>query len=418
MASFGKIARSIAGTYSTSAPSITSHGSGANFDSNSTFVKSETGNAFLVRAADPFNRGATKFQLASGQLPPGYFLNENTGAVSGSFDGILKHSRGTVDNSLTFINAPQRVFSFSITASDGHPAMDKSNTVTQNFTITINVPFKFRQVVTRNYMIGGYQNSTLWNNVNRCLHSTDTTTNLGDGLIQNMHYKSGACSTSKCFIWNGGFVTAFNMRTESRSDSGSINFSGSNTGTIWDSEFKYAWINGEGCNQVRRWSIATESVQSDRGGGWSSHAASIVGENRGTWWNNDGYTTYFVYATETEAGNPTSAGAHGQQKGLSSKNGRGYGGNEGSYNGGYNWRVTNDTNGARISIVAKFHANMGEENYGHGQDKGYCLGQYDGAQNNRSGILFYATDSGYETGSSTQPKGKGGCSSGHCGFVD
>jgi hypothetical protein len=125
-----------------------------------------------------------------------------------------------------------------------------------------------------------------------------------------------------------------------------------------------------------------------------------------------------VYATETEAGNPTSAGAHGQQKGLSSKNGRGYGGNEGSYNGGYNWRVTNDTNGARISIVAKFHANMGEENYGHGQDKGYCLGQYDGAQNNRSGILFYATDSGYETGSSTQPKGKGGCSSGHCGFVD
>jgi hypothetical protein len=125
-----------------------------------------------------------------------------------------------------------------------------------------------------------------------------------------------------------------------------------------------------------------------------------------------------IHATDSYSSMGYSAGAHGQQKGLSSKDNKGYGGNEGNYNGGNSFRVTNIETESSITTVTKPMTNMGEENYVHGQDKGYCLGQYDGAQNNRTFILTYATNSGFETGSTTQPKGKGGCSSGHCGFRD
>lgn len=419
MASFGKSSKNISGKYVKTPPRITGITSSNNYTFTADFSKQTNPVAFQLKAVDGVGRGKTTYRLSNGQLPPGFSLDENTGVIQGSYDGFLKPSVGYGTNQeLIYFNKPQMQFNFEVTASSENPAQNLTVGQTSEYTISVNVPFKYRQIVTRNYMAGGYQNSQLWNNVNRCIHATDTTSNLGDSYVQNFHYKSGACSTSKVFIWNGGFVTAFNMRTESRSDSGSVNFNGSNTGTVWDSEFKYAWINGEGSGQTRRWSIATESVQSDRGGGWNSHAAGFAGETRGTWWDNGGYTAYITYATESQSGSASNAGAHGQQKGLSSKNGKGYGGNEGSYSGGYNLRITNDVTGDRITTITKPAANCGEENYGHGQDKGYMLACYDGAQNNRAFILFYATDSGYETGATSQTKGKGGASSGHCGFVD
>lgn len=353
---------------------------------------------------DPFGRGRTTFTL-SGDIPTQASFNQSTGVI-------------TFAASFGNPNRANQLYNLTVTAQEINPNTSRIRAVSRNFVLNIATPFKFRQVVTTSYMCGGYQNSVLWNNVNRTTHSNDTTTNLGDGFIQNFHYKSGVCSTSKVFIWNGSFVTAFNMRTETRSDSGSVNFTGANTGSIQDSEFQYGWINGEGCGQVRRWTIASESVTADLGNGWNDHAAAIFGETRGIWWGNSGQTARFIYATESYAAMGYSAGAHGQQKGLSSKDGKGYGGNEGSYNGGNNFRVTNIETESNIRNVGKPFTNMGEENYVHGQDKGYCIGTYDGAQNNRSFVLTYATDSGFETGSTTQPKGKGGCSSGHCGFRD
>jgi hypothetical protein len=351
---------------------------------------------------NPLGGGGISYSISSGSLPTGFSLNSSTGAVSGSY---------TVQGR----NTPGQVFTFTVRATS---QLNVASTSDRTYTISLSVPFKYKQIVSTSYMVGGYQNSVLWNNCNRTVHSTDTTTNLGDGRIQNFHYKSGVCSTTKVFIWNGGFVTAFNMRTESISNSGSINFSGSNTGSIQDSDFIYGWINGEGCNQVRRWTIATENVTADRGNGWSDHAASIFGETRGIWWGNSGQTARFIYSSESYANMGYSAGAHGQQKGLSSKDGKGYGGAQGSYNGGNQFRVTNIESESNITTVGKPFGNMGEENFVHGQEKGYCIGTYDGAQNNRAFVLTYATNSGFETGSTTQPKGKGGCSSGHCGFRD
>lgn len=353
-------------------------------------------------AFNPLGGGGITYSISAGSLPPGFSLNTSTGAVTGSY---------TVQGR----NTPGQVYNFSVRAVS---SLNTSTVSDRSYSISLSVPFKYKQIVSTTYMAGGYQNGILWNNVNRCAHATDTTNNLGDGRIQNYHYKSGASSTDKLYIWNGGFVTAFNMRTEVRSDSGSINFSGSNTGTIQDSDFNRAWINGEGCGQVRRWTMSTETISANLGNGWNDHAASIFGETRGIWWGNSGQTARLIYATEAYATIGVSAGAHGQQKGLSSKNGKGYGGNQGAYNGGNQFRVTNIETEARISVISKPITNCGEENYGHGQEKGYMLGCYDGSQNNRTFIINYATDTGFETGSGTQPKGKGGASSGHCGFRD
>jgi hypothetical protein len=66
--------------------------------------------------------------------------------------------------------------------------------------------------------------------------------------------------------------------------------------------------------------------------------------------------------------------------------------------------------------VPKVMTNMGEENYDMGQEHQYCLGQYDGAQNNRGHKFFYTTDTGYELGSGSVRTGVPGGSSGSCGW--
>jgi len=358
---------------------------------------------FDADAVNSKNYGAVTF-TTSGALPSGFTFNATTGVLSGSY-------------TLQAININGN-FAFQIIATESNPTLPVATAASRNLNIFLSVPFKVRQVVTTGYMLGGYQNGQLWSNVNRFTHSNDSTTNLGDGRIQNYHYKSGATDLTRTYMWNGGFVTAFNMRTEVRNDTGSINFNGGNTSFVWDPDRTYGWVNGEGCNQVRRWDFSTLTITSNRGSGWSDHSASISGEDRGIYWGNSGQTQRIIYSTESIAGVGTSAGAHGQQKGLSSKDGKGYGGEQGGYNGGYQFRVTSTVNEGRITNVGKPFGNMGEENYGHGQDKGYCIGTYDGSQNNRSFVLTYSTNSGFETGGTTQPKGHGGCSSGHCGFRD
>jgi len=96
--------------------------------------------------------------------------------------------------------------------------------------------------------------------------------------------------------------------------------------------------------------------------------------------------------------------------------GKGYCGNEGTYNGGYNlrrWNVFTETN---IGNVAKPHPNCGEENFTMGQDHQYMLGTYDGLQSNNSWKFSYTTDSGTVNPTGLPPGVNGGTSSGHCGW--
>ena len=57
---------------------------------------------------------------------------------------------------------------------------------------------------------------------------------------------------------------------------------------------------------------------------------------------------------------------------------------------------------------------MGEENFQMGMRKGYCLGNYNGSQNNNTFKVNYQTDGVTNLGGTAEPKGKSGMSSAHC----
>ena len=349
---------------------------------------------------DPFGAGAITYTIVSGSLPPGFSINDSTGNVSGSY---------TVQAQ----NSTSQTYSFTVRATT-----PTGNTSDRAYTISLSTPWRYRQIITRNYLAGGYKNSTLWSNVNRTIVATDTATNLGDGNIDNYHYKSGAAGNTRLYIFNGG-NTAFNMRTEVKQNGFSGGGGSGNNGTVFN-ERNHAYVMGEGTGQVVKWSFSTESNAAGLGGGWGSHAAGISGEDRGIYWGNSGETQRVYFPTDSVANMGYSAGRHGQQKGLMAKTGYGYGGNEGDYAGGFNFRRTLIASESASNTYTKPGGwGYGEENFGMAQNKGYMQAQHDpSGQNNRSYAFVYATDSGYQNGSTMEPKGKDGCSSGHMGWRD
>ena len=63
------------------------------------------------------------------------------------------------------------------------------------------------RTITHGYVGGGYKDSSPWRNVNRTLHNTDATTNLGDMINDPAAYCDGANSDNYFYIW--GVVNAY-----------------------------------------------------------------------------------------------------------------------------------------------------------------------------------------------------------------
>lgn len=299
------------------------------------------------------------------------------------------------------------------------------------------LPYKFRQIITTGYVAAGYKDSSPWRNVSSMNHATDTTTSRGDLLQEAAGYTSGACNRNNAFLWGTGGMAAytstscFNMRNDTTL---TRNASMNTVNTVGDSATlqvadldgtPYAsWQNGgQGAAQIQKFNLTTEVHQGviattfDQAG---TGAGSHFDETHGNWWNDNGGTATtgkakFVFATETQTTTAASPGSHGQQKGQPSKDGLGWAGNEGTYNGGYNFRryvyATETVSGTMVKPIG----NSGEENFDMGQNHGYMLGMYDGAQNNRSWKWIYATSTGSELGASGQPSAPGiaGRSSGY-----
>jgi hypothetical protein len=102
----------------------------------------------------------------------------------------------------------------------------------------------------------------------------------------------------------------------------------------------------------------------------------------------------------------------GGSKILSSKNGFHFGGSGANVTTGF--AKFSDVNGTSInSALSKPYA-LGEENFEMGQDWGYCLGQYDGQQNNMTFKVNYSTSTCTVMGYATMPKGHVGQSSAAC----
>ena len=304
----------------------------------------------------------------------------------------------------------------------------------QDFTI----PWYTRQIVVAGYVMGGYKSSAVWRNVNRTDHSNDTSTDLGDLLARSGNYKSGAVGLDRAFYFgttnahnaSGNITTGFSMRTDSAftTQGGSnMGVSRGHMGAVYK-EHLSTWITGGGATSVERFDTITEMFHtrpglnttagqggSTAGGPWGTSA-----ENYGTWYMGEGYATQnlcwnFTFASETLLLRPgTQPGDHFQQKNISSKLVHGYIGNNGSWAGGYTYRRTNHLTDTTTSgsFMNKAYTNCGEENYTLGNDKSYMLGQYNGLQNNLSAKFVYASETQTTGGSTMEPKGPAGRSSG------
>jgi len=291
-------------------------------------------------------------------------------------------------------------------------------------------PFLYRQLITTSYVAGGYQSGSPWQNVNRMNQSTDVMINLGNLLAMAANYTSGANNLTTAWMWaaandNTGAAStttvAFNMATESAmgtATSWNLLNGRNDCGTIFK-ETQYAYVIGGGPSAIDVFTFATETMSAGGVSGMTGDSSYQYGvgtfsdENSGYCWGSGGQKLTFGTGTAYTVATASGVSSNGQQKGISSKLGRGYLGNEGTYNGGYNLRryvVSTDS----YTTVAKPIGNSGEENFDMGQSWQYMMGMYDGLQNNRGWKFTYSTDSGFELGSGSVRTGVPGGSSGHC----
>jgi len=292
-----------------------------------------------------------------------------------------------------------------------------------------NNSFLYRTIYTKGYMTAGYKNSSPWRNVNKTIHATDLTTNLGDKLVYSSSYIGGGFSDYTSYNYpstgavqgTGTIVEAMNMATESMFSLDAARYlktSRTDCEALMTPSLTSAYIVGGGSVTVDRHNFTTDVMfsagtapNSPLAGGTAGGLGSFFGQYKG--WISQGAGSSFTFATETWATGGMSWATDGQPKGLSSKHGYGYGGT-GSYPGSVNLGKYSEATGSNLATISRNKTN-GEENWQVGQNWGYMLGAYDGsAQNNDAGRLNYLTDVYTALGSTAEPKGHDGASSGCC----
>lgn len=286
-------------------------------------------------------------------------------------------------------------------------------------------PFKFRSIYTRGYLFGGYKDASPWKNANRTEHATDITVNLGDRLDYGGAYVNGGYSDYNAYIYGvqdafsgaSTHTSSVNMQTDAaRTHSSSWNMTTTrdDLGCLLNSTLTMAYITGGGSTATDKHNYVTETMYTSgsapagpTAGSSFGAVASWYGETRGWIWSSGGGSLSF--ATETWSSGGTTVATDGWGKGLSTKHGHAYVKNGGNIvTGAYK---LNDTTGAQMRTDLNFD-NSGEENYQTGQNWGYCVGHYNGLQNNNTYKVHSITDVYTVLGSDAQPKGHAGASSG------
>lgn len=431
-----------AGDYLPVAPSFggTTPANGAAFS-----VTSGTNATYATFQAVGAKGGFIRYEL-SGNTPTGVTLNGATGVLSGTEPLLTGGSIGGLngdlfgrENGITLSSTyggPTRSFSFTVVAKEFSPTLATVGQVSRNYTMTLQTPFLYRQILTKGFVISGYRNSATYRNCNRVTNSTDTTSNLGDQTDRSFNYKAGlnghsihyALGTTNAHNATSNYTSAFNMRTETQFGNRMNTSASYGMAAPMFSEYYYGWATGGGFQATEEFNLTTETRTSTNVN--DSGSSGDSGATGGLWAMNGetfaityqgGYHRTFTYSTRSyatrSAGNPANSM---QQKSVQSKIGFGWAGGDGSYAGGYFFRKTNMTTNTLQSsnIGSKPAQNTGEENPTIGQTHQYVLGTFDGNQNNRAWRYNYATDSGFEGGASMQGSGVPGRSSGTNGWID
>lgn len=403
-------------------------------------------NATYATFAAVGGKGSLMTYQISGNIPTGITLNPDSGVLSGFQPTLTYGHIGSVNadiygaqNNITLTGTysnPVKNFSFTVTAREFNPSLGTTTTVTNSYTMQLQVPHKFRQIITRGYTLGGYQNSVTYRNCNQTIHATDTTTSIGDLVDRSFNYKVAlvghsityAMGTTNAHNAYSNYTSAFNMRTETQAGNLMNGSAAYGMAAALFSDWYYGWCTGGGFSATEEFNLTTQTLTStnigDSGSGGAAGATgglwAMNGETFGITYDG-GYQRTFTYSTRAyTTRTPGNPGNSMQQKAHNSKNGFGWAGGDGSYNGGYFFRKTNMTTNTLQSsnIGIKPAQNTGEENPDMGQDVMFVIGTYDGSQNNRAYRYVYATDSGTEGGATMQSKGVPGRSSAVNGWRD
>ena len=285
------------------------------------------------------------------------------------------------------------------------------------------------RIWTHGYVAGGYKNSSAWRTVNRTVHSTDVTTNIGDIIDRSGGYFSGSWNdiTHFCHSFDNSFrassnyTSAYNMATESgRTHQGSwdMTVNRNSMGSFQDHVFAggNSYLYGGGNSRTDVMNLKTEVMRTSGfppdhydGGDdptWGGHGRLKGWKKRGDTWSRQG----FWWNTETWCSWAHAPGGDGLKKIMSTMIGHMYVGTGNNNQNGM--QKNDDTTG--ISTRGLDFGRTGEENYQMGMRKGYMLGNYNGSQNNNTYKVNYNTDQYNNLGGTTEPKGHGGMSSAHC----
>jgi hypothetical protein len=267
-------------------------------------------------------------------------------------------------------------------------------------------PFRF--IINRGYTIGGYKNAAPYRNGNRTTHSADVTLSLGDVIDRSAAYIGGSANGVNLFVYNcaNSWLPAvantcsYSMITETNRGQNS------NWNTLRNRSYSGAWTdflgnqwytnNGRnrayitsGNGNTDRHDLNTEVMLSDISGSINrvAHAEgeyySWVSEGHYRFeFSSESYTAWSNYAPTPNTG--------GLNKHLRTRIGFFYCSEGRNRNRAITKRRDSDAVILRSGITKP--ESGGEENQHTGMNKGYCISNYNGAQNNNSWIYYYYVD--------------------------
>ena len=319
-----------------------------------------------------------------------------------------------------------------------------------------------RSYLTHGYMTGGYKDGIAWRSMNKTWHSTDTTVYCGEQLNTAGSYNGGSFSDYYGYVHGAGGdgaaaasarTVSYNLATGIQRTTGSqpaganpggtfgytgndpggagipYGSSGSASGVgTWELSTARSYF-AAGVNQIGQTCYIT-------GGGQTAacdkmyypteimytttaapvngnHCTAAHGATIG-WWSIAGNNRYITYSSDVwSTWSPgTTVAPDGVCKILSSKLGYHYCGSGANVTTA--GQKFSDSTGSTLSTTITKPSAYGEENMQMGQNWGYMLGQYNGAQNNNTVKYNYTNDTLTVMGIVTQPKGHAGQSSAVC----
>ena len=170
------------------------------------------------------------------------------------------------------------------------------------------------------------------------------------------------------------------------------------------------YITGGGSSVTNRLHFGTEIMYITTDSGIGGNYATAAHGQTSAFFNCGGSKKYITYSNQSWTSYSSTQGTDGQAKYLSTKKGWHYIGQGTNTSSRYITKF-NETTISDVSTSIDRGFTAGEENHQMGQEWGYCLGQYDGQQNNKSHKMTYATDTVTVLGPAGRPKGHYGMSS-------